>query len=201
MSVNNSSFECPPGWACNKWTLIIPELKNMKFSTNNNQDTKSNLIRRITQANSNDGSKSNRKSHSITKTEPGPGSSGSKHNITNSIIMRRQLNAIKDLSPPRNNFSYAFIYDINPSSSKSKYGYEKKVLQQISKSKPRINQPSPNKKIRRYVNNKLPGNNPPPIRDFSFNSTIKNTESAETNQMTHRSTKRKSRKNGKQLEF
>jgi len=59
--------------------------------------------------------------------------------------MKRQLNALKDLSPPRNNLGYAFIYDDNPPTAKAANGYEKKILQQISKRKSKIMYPSPSK--------------------------------------------------------
>ena len=136
------------------------------------QINKSKLIRRIIQSNTNDGSKSNRKSYSPRKNETNISTTSSKNNIANSIIMRRQLNAIKDLSPPKNKFGYAFMYD-DPHTTKAHQGFERKILQQIAKSKPRINQPSPNKKIRKYVNNKVSNNNSIGLRDISFNSTVK----------------------------
>ena len=98
----------------------------------------------------------------------------SKHNIANSIIMRRQINAIKDLSPPKNDFGYAFIYDENPNTTKAGQGYERNVLQQIAKNKPKLNHPSPNKKIKRYMHNKMTNKQQSVgIRDLSFNSTSK----------------------------
>lgn len=51
---------------------------------------------------------------------------------------------------------------------------ERKILQQISKSKTKINPPSPNKKIRKYFNSKILNGDNDRARDVSFNSTIKN---------------------------
>lgn len=129
-------------------------------------------IRRVTNEASNDGSRSTRKSFSPPKPVKNTNLTSSKHNIANSIIMRRQLNALNDISPPKNSVGYSFVYDDNKPPSKGDYEYERKVLQHISKNKPKIKPPSPNKKIKRHINNKILGstNN---IRDISFNSTIR----------------------------
>ena len=80
----------------------------------NNEDVKtkrSKLIRRIIQANANDGPLSTRKSYSPSSYNTGQNASTSKNNIANNIIMRRQLNATNDISPPKGKYGYTFIYD------------------------------------------------------------------------------------------
>ena len=96
--------------------------KQMNHRRLNNEETKSKrskLIRRIVQAN-NDGSASTRKSYSPSNYNINNNYSSNKSNITNNIIMRRQLNAINDISPPKGKYGYAFIYDQSQGNIKGK---------------------------------------------------------------------------------
>ena len=140
------------------------ENEDMKYNK------RSKFIRKILQNNSNDGSRSTRKSFSPPKYNKNVKIRGSKQNITNNNIMRRQLNALKDIVPPSHNRGLSFVYNENMPTPTKNYEHEQKIIQQIKKSKPKINPPSPNKKIRKHLNNQVYSGG---SRGNSFNSTIK----------------------------
>lgn len=131
---------------------------------------RSKFIRNILQDGSKGQPRSMRKSYSPSKVNKATKYRFSKPNIGNAAIMRRQLNAIKDISPPTTkNMGYSFVYDDNFPTTRKRYE-EKRVLQQIKKSKPKINPPSPHKKIRKHLNTKVFHSQ---VREGSFNSTLK----------------------------
>ena len=103
------------------------------------------MIKRIVQATNNESNRNMRKSYSPKKNQNYTNVQNSKQNLTNSIIMRRQLNALKDISPPTKTSGYSFVYDDNKSTTSGNYSFERKILQQIAKNKPKINPPSPHK--------------------------------------------------------
>lgn len=118
-------------------------MNSRRFDSEDKSTKRSHVIRRIVHATTNDGSKSSRKSYSPPQQVNNM--RGSKHNITNSIIMRRQAPESLTNNTKCNNLGYSFIYDESNQSPKANYEYERKILQQIAKNKPKINAPSPNK--------------------------------------------------------
>lgn len=96
---------------------------------------RSKIVRRVVQASLNNAPTSSRKSYSPAKGLKNVHMSTPRQNIANSIIMRRQLNAVKDISPPKNNLGYSFIYDESMPKLKKNYDYENKILKKITKSK------------------------------------------------------------------
>lgn len=107
----------------------------------NKYDQQTKFIRQMLQNNS-DGSKSTRKNISPAKVNHHARFKSSKNYKDHK---NRQLNAVNDISPPKNGYGYSFVYDENMPTPKKTYGHERKVLQHISKNKPKINPPSPDK--------------------------------------------------------
>ena len=74
-------------------------MNNRREGNEEFKNRRAHFIRKIVQGWSNDGAKSSRKSFSPPKNHVYRDNTASKNNIANSIIMRRQLNALNDIAP------------------------------------------------------------------------------------------------------